>query len=99
MTVFEDLLEMTPEDRKLWALEWMRVLAREAREAKQNPRKAEALGRYLREHFDELIGALLTLTVDPEAFEYFVETKEVIATVLAGKGIEYGMAILRNLKR
>jgi len=99
MTVYEDLLEMKPEDRKLWALEWMRDLARETRDARNNPRKAEALGRYLREHFDELVAAILVLTVDDEAFEYFVETKDVIATTLAGVAIQYGLALMNQMKR
>ena len=94
MSIFDDLLAMSPEDRHKWAKQWLKALEEASEKARGDPVKARKLGEKLAEHNEEFVAAMLIAMVKDEYLEEVMKLREVLFSTLVGQAVRVGMNVL-----
>ena len=99
MSIYEELLKMEQEERKLWAKEYFNALNEAVEKTRGDPKKVQKLGEELAKHKDELISALIIATVKDEFVDDVLELRETLLTTLLGICIRTVLQYLSFIKR
>jgi len=99
MSIFDELLQMSVDEKKAWAKQWLRALRNATEKAGKDPRKVQQLGEMLAQRQDELIAALIIATVKDEYMDDVLELRETLGTTLLGVGIRTAMGAMQYFKR